>query len=243
MIWDFNWKSACDKSLCAQWSVASNIKSVKSGTVAPIRCVNEGASAEFAASHDILGIPHHLAMVYAVTEFEWQPATAFRLRRCGKVVWAIKPNLYENARLRASAGEAARRVGYTTSLLEAWSTWHARAGDVCNAAANFGLAEQICKPERAKGTAPSTRAVAEKRATGRASNVCDGPASSKSTSWERDQRSLLPKSRIGEHLCKIKSLNLVDEHLLAKEPRWPLSTKLFPSWTSATPPASSLTGK
>ena len=161
MIWDFNWKSACDKSLCAQWSVASNIKSVKSGTVAPIRCVNEGASAEFAASHDILGIPHHLAMVYAVAEFEWQPATAFRLRRCGKVVWAIKPNLYENARLRASAGEAARRVGYTTSLLEAWSTWHARAGDVCNAAANFGLAEQICKPERAKGTAPSTRAVAE----------------------------------------------------------------------------------
>ena len=37
---------------------------------------------------------------------------------------------------------------------------------MCNAAANFGLAEQICKPERAKGTAPSTRAVAEKARDG-----------------------------------------------------------------------------
>ena len=33
---------------------------------------------------------------------------------------------------------------------------------VCKTAANIGLAEQVCKPERAKGMAPSTRAVVEK---------------------------------------------------------------------------------
>ena len=37
---------------------------------------------------------------------------------------------------------------------------------MCKTAANIGLAEQICKPERAKGTVPSTRAVCEKARDG-----------------------------------------------------------------------------
>ena len=127
LIGDFNWKPAYDKSLCDHWCVAPRTKSVKSGTAALIRCICTGATADFAASHDILGVPHHLAMVYVINGFEWQPSTAFRLRRCGKIVWATKPNPYEDARLRASADEGAQKVGYTASLLEAWMTWHARA--------------------------------------------------------------------------------------------------------------------
>ena len=125
-----------------------------------------GAVASFEASHDILGIPHHLAMVYGIPGQEWLPSRTTRLRRCAVFQLETLPNLFEDTRLREAADCAALRSGYIGPLEQAWSMWHARAEGVCNAAVDLLLAVRLSKPARPKGFTPTSRAVAERARDG-----------------------------------------------------------------------------
>ena len=161
VLGDFNWRKAYDKFINSSWTVLPAVRSSKKHKTAPTRCICASACTDFEASIDIVGVPTHLAMVYAVKDLFWTPTRRFRLRRCGSYQWHTAPNLFEQARLQANADQAAPRSCYTSSLREAWAAWHSRAEAVFTTAAEDDLAVCAIRPERAKGSGPTQRPVAE----------------------------------------------------------------------------------
>ena len=161
VLGDFNWRKAYERFINNSWTLLPAVRSSKKHKTAPTRCLCASASAAFETSIDVIGVPTHLAMVYAVKDMFWAPTRRFRLRRCGSYQWLTAPNLFEQARLQVKADQAALRSRYTSTLRDAWSTWHTRAEAVFTAAAEDDLAACATRPERPKGSAPTQRPVAE----------------------------------------------------------------------------------
>ena len=161
LVGDFNWKAAYDKHICDGWSVVDRTCSVKKGVAAPTRCMHKVVVVQNEAQIDILGIPHHRAMVYRSCIPAPQPGPSLRLRRCAKYQWRTKPNCIEEESLRMAAERAAAKSGYAGNITQAWATWHKRAESVFKAADELELAAQAVKAERPKGSTPTVRRVAE----------------------------------------------------------------------------------
>ena len=161
---DFNWRKAYGDSLTAEWEVSEGIRSVKEGAAAPTRCISRELEVSVVSAHDILGIPHHKAVLYSADHPAPRPAQKMRLRRCAKYEWRVKPNSGEEDCLLSAANDVAPKHGYAGPPAAAWDTWHKRAKAVLKAACALELAVPIVKAERDKGTRPTTRLVAASKA-------------------------------------------------------------------------------
>lgn len=160
-VGDFNWRRAYEAALVGPWTAAPAIPTVVGSPAAPTRCMMFRTTATEAVAKPLLGVPHHCGVMYTFEEMVPEPAPAQRLTWCASFQWHEGQHRAE-AVLRAAADAAGPELRQQPGrdLLQSWRTWHARAEAVCNAAVGMGIATLERKPERAKGSWPTSRPTA-----------------------------------------------------------------------------------
>jgi hypothetical protein len=160
-IGDFNWKGGYLQEY-AGWSMAEHGSTTIGSAAAPTRCLVHGdAVVKYIAGEALPGVPHHEAVVYEIRGAPqcaaWQRRPdELRLRRTAAFRW-LRPLLHGEADvLKNLIPESLAECDDEEATMQ---EWHRCAESVFMAAVGIGAAELVTKPERPKGSQPSTRPV------------------------------------------------------------------------------------
>ena len=160
VIGDLNWKAAYEDIAVSPWVMAESDATIISGASKPSRALAAHASVVVTSMAELIGVPHHKALVaqYGLDTPEEEPQRR-RLRRTALYSWTAK--LLTSERTVLNARLEAKCPPYHGPRLDlAWQSWHQRAEEAFKIAADLELATVLTKAERSKGSKPSTRPVA-----------------------------------------------------------------------------------
>ena len=88
---DWNWKPSYDPALASNWKDIPSGPTVREYEVRPTRCITTAESACEAQTHDLIGIPHHKAVMYHLEIPVLSPKQTARLQRCALFTWDTAP--------------------------------------------------------------------------------------------------------------------------------------------------------
>ncbi|CAE8677334.1 unnamed protein product, partial [Polarella glacialis] len=159
-IGDFNWKKIYGELMAWPWASAETTPAVIEGQAKPTRAIAAHAAVTGADTKELLGVPHHKALVVKLGVQPELRKKKTRLRKTARYSWSAKPTPSEAKAIETAMNAAAQQPEATEDLAEGWRRWHARAQAAFKEAVRLELAVETVKAERAKGSEPSCSPVA-----------------------------------------------------------------------------------
>jgi len=163
LLGDYNWVRSYQNMLLPSLITTSIGPTTVAGTT-PTRCFSD-SEVTFCGTTLVPGIPHHGHAQYSIRWVlpERKPSP---LRRTACFQWPLEGDTgmrkefteEQNVEARAWVDDIAPSLG--GDLLCRWHRWHLRAETFMQFAASRGMARQTCKPERSKGSLPTSRPTA-----------------------------------------------------------------------------------
>ena len=159
-IGDYNWKKIYGELTVWPWANTDTEPTVIHGKAKPTRALAAHAAVTDADTKELLGVPHHKALVVKLGVQPERKKKRTRLRRTAQYSWSAKPTPSEAKSIETAMDSAAQQPGATSDIAEAWNRWHVRAEAAIKEAVRLEIAVEIAKAERAKGSLPSCRPIA-----------------------------------------------------------------------------------
>lgn len=156
MIGDWNWKPQYMRHFNDSANLAEANKATTSADSKPTRCVVEFGSATELSASPVEGIKQHYLVAYSV-DLKVPTRQLTRLRKTALYEWTNHAcGIDETAEIMFRATPLAPA---SAPLRERWESWHERAESIAAEAATRGVATQVRKAERPKGSEATSRNV------------------------------------------------------------------------------------
>ena len=90
-VGDWNWKTSYTNAMASNWKdIPSDSTALKHDT-RPTRCITTADQDSPSATFDVIGIPHHKAVLHSLTIPVTPPSQKARLRKCTAYEWVEPP--------------------------------------------------------------------------------------------------------------------------------------------------------